>query len=476
MRAVLIATGYHQDMDPLVNYRPTPLLNIADKPIIFHIIEFLARNKIKQCDLILNHFPEMIEEKLGDGKRWGIDITYHLAKDSRLPYAVLAPVAQGWADDFIVLGMGDCLPEIPDAHIQHIPKEPLLFFYPTKKWSGWGVIPAKILGKVSKNTLEQSLPSKIGVYKKESVKNYLSTQTLNGLQKSNLQFLSKPTPYLLFPSTSRLVEIGTWISRAVSMHPTVKVTPPVFIGENCQLKENVHIGPNTIIENNCIIDSRSTIQNSLICQRSYVGEGLDIKNSIVDRNFLINLSLETKITMRDNFILSELTPIRMKNYPFLFLEKFIAVILLILLSPLYLILLAFFSLKKQKMLHLPALPKKQQWETFEWLSFKMNSRQKFGHTFQHLPTLWNIVKGDVHFVGVLPRSPRAVTRLAKDRQKLYLQSKVGLITLADLEHGENATVDDHYASEVLYAVQANAWFDLKLVFHWLLKKFKSLFN
>lgn len=477
MRAVLIATGYHPDMNPLITYRPTPLLNIADKPIIFHIIESLARHKIKQYDLVLNYLPERIEEKLGDGKRWGIDITYHLAKDNLYPFTVLAPAAQGWKESEILLGMGDCLPKIPDALFYPLLEDiPLLFFYPTKKWSGWGFLTPSILGDIPKNTSVQDLPEKIPNCKKEKVKTYLSAQTLKELQKSNLQFLTEQAPDHLFPSTARLIEVDTWISRAVSLHPSAAITPPVFIGENCQIKEKTHIGPHAVIENNCIIDSHSTIQNSLICQKSYVGEDLEIKNSIVDRNQLINLSFDTKITINDNFILSEITPPKIKNYPLLILEKILAITFITLLFPIYLILSFFFSIKKQKMLRLPAEAKKSQWQTFDLLTFKIDCHQKLALFFQRLPMLWNIVKGDVHFVGVLPRSPRGVSRLPKDWQKLYLQSKAGLITLADLEHGSCATTDDVYTSEVFYAVHAGVWYDFKLGLRWVINKFKSLFT
>ena len=37
---------------PFIRYRPTPLLNVADRPIIFYIIEFLVRHGIIQYDLI----------------------------------------------------------------------------------------------------------------------------------------------------------------------------------------------------------------------------------------------------------------------------------------------------------------------------------------------------------------------------------------------------------------------------------------
>ena len=113
MRALLVATGYRKVMEPLVSYRPTVLLNIADKPIIFHIIEALIKRKITDFDLILSHFPEQVEECLGDGKRWGINIRYHLAKDPNTPFASIIPAVRTWKEEPVLFGVADSLPHLP---------------------------------------------------------------------------------------------------------------------------------------------------------------------------------------------------------------------------------------------------------------------------------------------------------------------------------------------------------------------------
>ena len=95
--------------------------------------------------------------------------------------------------------------------------------------------------------------------------------------------------------------------------------------------------------------------------------------------------------------------------------------------------------------------------------------------FSRIPLLLNIIQGDVHFVGVVPRSIKDTKTLPPDWQKLYLQSKVGLITLANLDHGNYPTGDDLYASETYYAINMGLWYDIKLCFRWFKKKIVSPF-
>ncbi|NGX42596.1 MAG: UDP-3-O-(3-hydroxymyristoyl)glucosamine N-acyltransferase [Chlamydiae bacterium] len=474
MKAVILAMGHCPGMDPLISYRPTPLLNVADKPIIFYIIEFLVQKGIRNIDLVISHLPEQIEEKLDDGKRWGAEICYHLAKDPNYPFSVLAPLARGWKEQKILLGQGDSIPALEHFGLQQA-NVPLLLNYSEEEWSGWGVFAANTLSDLSPHTTLDEIPSLLRPQKVEIVKPFLSVRGCKTLKETNQRFMAADPPRAYLPTTARKVEPGVWISRAVSMEPGVEIVPPVFIGENTHIKSGAHLGPGTIIENNCIIDSNSTIENSIVCQRSYVGENLEIKDCIVDRNCLINLALNTQLKIMDEFILSDSVPPALHYQLRGLLERFCALLLFIPLSPFFLVMVFLCSLKREKKLSLPATNPTEEWRAFDLLTFaprKGKDFSPFTKFFRCLPMLISIFKGDVHFVGVHPRSMEEVNRLPKEWRELYLKAKVGIITLCDSDHGPSPTVDDTYAAEAFYASQKGWVFDMKLIFRWLWRKIK----
>jgi N-acetyl-alpha-D-muramate 1-phosphate uridylyltransferase len=76
MRAMILAAGLGERMQPLTADRPKPLLKVADKSLIELQIEKLAVAGIN--DMVINHFYRgaMIEEALGDGSRYGVSIQY----------------------------------------------------------------------------------------------------------------------------------------------------------------------------------------------------------------------------------------------------------------------------------------------------------------------------------------------------------------------------------------------------------------
>lgn len=76
MKAMILAAGRGTRMAPLTDRCPKPLLELAGEPLIGHHIRKLAAAGVH--DIVINHayLGHMIEEALGDGSRWGVQISY----------------------------------------------------------------------------------------------------------------------------------------------------------------------------------------------------------------------------------------------------------------------------------------------------------------------------------------------------------------------------------------------------------------
>lgn len=479
MRAIINATGYRQGIAPLIYYRPTPMLCIAGKPIIFHIVEFLIQQQVTHFELVLNYLPQKIEKELGDGKRWGVSITYHLAREAEYPFQVIRPLAQRLGKGSVILALGDCLPALHPIYFKSPPStRPLLFMFPSQEWSGWGIFPVEMLGDTPRHLKGNDFLSQIkGRYQSIETQPFLSVHTPQELRNSNMEFLSKEHKLAIFPTTARHVEPGVWISRGVSLHPTAKIVPPVFIGEFCQINKDACIGPDAVIEDYSIVDKESEVTNSLICKWSYVGEGLNVQDSIVDRNLLLNLSLDSHVNIHEAFILGASYPSASFYWPLKALQRVLAVLFFVLLSPIYVLMSCMYGVRRELMLKLPAHNDPALWKTTPWEIFIPHLNRKaslFYRLFFRLPLLKNIIRGDMHFVGVMPRKPTEVEKLPPDWKKLYISSKAGIITLSELENEEEANADKCYACEVFYAAQKSIWYDLQLICRWLKQKCKTL--
>lgn len=78
MRAMIMAAGLGTRLLPLTAITPKPMVPILGRPILAHILTLLRRHRITDVVINLHHAPESITSYFGDGREWGMRITYSL--------------------------------------------------------------------------------------------------------------------------------------------------------------------------------------------------------------------------------------------------------------------------------------------------------------------------------------------------------------------------------------------------------------
>jgi carbonic anhydrase/acetyltransferase-like protein (isoleucine patch superfamily) len=459
MRALLIATGYHASLEPLIHHTPSPLFEVVGKPILFHIIEALHNKGISEIDLILHHLPEQIEQIIEGGKRWGLPIHCHLVKDMDLPFSTIRIHASQWGDENILLGQADSFPELTFQDGGNGIQETM--WSENGKWTGWAVINKKVITDSPASLSLEALEKAIKDHSKDIPTHCsLSATAFSHMLDSNLQAL-KPGSSILFPSTAKHVEEGIWISRACSIHPSVQISPPVFIGENCEIHQGVELGPNVVIAEGCMIDKGSKLQQSLVAKNSYVGENLDVNRCVVDRNLLIHTDLDTHLRMSDEIILGS-----MENHPWKglissYLQRAFAALMLLLLSPLILFLILTRELCCVHAVKTPIPLHGKVEESLQLLLFKGSKRGV--SLLCRIPMLLNLLRGEISLVGMPPRSYEELGKLSPDWQSIYLALPVGIIHPGDALADGNRTDDDLFAAEAYYAAHRSARYNWQLI-------------
>jgi MurNAc alpha-1-phosphate uridylyltransferase len=76
MKAMILAAGRGQRMQPLTDDCPKALLRLGDKPLIQFHIEALLRAGIREIVINLAWLGEQIRDYLGDGSQFGASIVY----------------------------------------------------------------------------------------------------------------------------------------------------------------------------------------------------------------------------------------------------------------------------------------------------------------------------------------------------------------------------------------------------------------
>ncbi|AOX03987.1 nucleotidyl transferase [Moorena producens PAL-8-15-08-1] len=120
---VIMAGGKGTRLRPLTENCPKPLLPVAGKPMLEHIIERASSEGFQHFVISIHYLGEMIEEYFSDGSRWQVQIDY-LREDSPLGTAGAISLLQNRPEVPFIVTNGDVLTDIRygemvDFHIQH---------------------------------------------------------------------------------------------------------------------------------------------------------------------------------------------------------------------------------------------------------------------------------------------------------------------------------------------------------------------
>jgi mannose-1-phosphate guanylyltransferase len=126
MRAMVMAAGLGTRLRPLTYEVAKPMVPVANRPVIEHILRLLRRHGFGEVIANLHWFPDPIRAHLGDGSKWDIELTYsyeeELLDTAGGVWNVREYLAHG-DESFLVIA-GDALTDVDlgavcEAHAAH---------------------------------------------------------------------------------------------------------------------------------------------------------------------------------------------------------------------------------------------------------------------------------------------------------------------------------------------------------------------
>jgi len=76
MKALILAAGKGTRLGSLTENYPKPMLAVGDQPLLARHIQWLRGYGIMQIAVNLHHAPDVVRDYFGDGRRYGVDLTY----------------------------------------------------------------------------------------------------------------------------------------------------------------------------------------------------------------------------------------------------------------------------------------------------------------------------------------------------------------------------------------------------------------
>ena len=333
MKALILSGGKGTRLRPITHTGAKQLVPIANKPIIFYVIENIVKLGIKDIGIVISpETGEVIKKTIGNGARWNVNIKYILQQEPKgLAHAV--KVARDFlGQDSFLMYLGDNLlgGDIKQFYQKFKEKKPeaLILLKEVENPSSFGVAQVNKEGEVIKLEEKPKNPKSnlalVGVYLfssaihraidklKPSTRGELEiTDAIQNLIKDNKKIISHVVTDwwldtgkkddLLKANTIVLDELinrrikgtiskNSQIDGRVVIPKTSKIIDsdirgPVTIGENVVI-ENSFIGPFTSIGDDCQIN-KSNIEHCVILNNCQISKINNLRDSLIGKRSII---------------------------------------------------------------------------------------------------------------------------------------------------------------------------------------------
>jgi mannose-1-phosphate guanylyltransferase/phosphomannomutase len=94
-KAIVMAGGQGSRLRPLTLARPKPLVPVANRPVLAHILSWLRWHGFTEVLITLHYRASDIRRAVGDGRSFGLQITYRVEEEP-LGTAGSVKLAEDW--------------------------------------------------------------------------------------------------------------------------------------------------------------------------------------------------------------------------------------------------------------------------------------------------------------------------------------------------------------------------------------------
>lgn len=338
-KAVIMAGGFGTRLRPLTMSVPKPMVPLANKPMMGHIVDLLKRHGVSDMVSVLYFQPEHITNYFGDGSGHGIHMEYITAEADYGTAGAVKNAQEKLTERFIIIS-GDVLTDFDISaavkfHEEHKAMATIVLTRVPQPLQ-YGIVMTSEEGRITR-FLEKPSWGEVfsdtintGIYILEpEVLDLIPAKTEFDFSKDLYPLmLQKQLPLFGYVAQGYWKDIGnlaeyqlahadvlagkvqldlpgercdsSYCGSNTDLHPTASLDGLVVMGNNVQIGADAYLH-NCVVGNNVSIGSRARLVGTVLWDNVTIGDGVELSHDVICNNVVIG----SNATALDNVFIAE---------------------------------------------------------------------------------------------------------------------------------------------------------------------------
>jgi len=324
MKAVIMAGGEGTRLRPLTSNTPKPMLPLANRPMMEHVVTLLRRHGFSDVVVTLAFLPAAIRTYFGDGSEFGVRIAYAVEEQPLGTAGSVRNAMDALDEPFLVIS-GDILTDIDLGAIAKFHEErralatvgltsvenPVEFGVVITRPDGaverflekptWGqvfsdtvnagvfVLEPDIFDHIepgrsvdfSSEVFPRLLAERRPIYGAVVDGYWEDVGTLDAYLRAHQDVLDGK---VAIDVAGFKVQEGVWLGEGAELDPAAVVEGPAIIGPDSRVEAGVRLGPYTVLGSNVRVRRDGDIERSVVHDNAYLAEGVALRGTVVGRS------------------------------------------------------------------------------------------------------------------------------------------------------------------------------------------------
>jgi len=320
-----MAGGEGTRLRPMTANQPKPLLPVANRPIMEHVLRLLKKHGFDETIVTVQFLAALVRNYFGDGEDVGMSLQY---ATEEMPLGTAGSVKNAedaLRDDTFLVISGDALTDMDLSEMVRFHKEngalvtvgltrvpdPVEFgiviadddgriqrFLEKPTWgqvfsdtvnTGVYIMEPEVLKEVSaKESVDWShdvfpklLTRGAPIYGYISDKYWEDVGTLESYLKAQADVLSR---HVETDIAGFELSPGVWVAEGADVDPDAVLTGPLCIGDYAKIEAGAHLREYSVIGANVVVKEGAFIHRAVVHNNVFVGQGTTLRGCVVGKN------------------------------------------------------------------------------------------------------------------------------------------------------------------------------------------------